>query len=148
MKEYFLVVILGLLLFGCADEPKLSEAAEVELLNELEEIKPYRFECFKRDTNPNRFGLFTLFFRFTDNKIAIDNIPVCGTIQKKQWDEIGIPAHAIDAKGGKWASGAAYFYAERDSTDFIIFKISADELDGEPGAAEEVYRVKGAKIDI
>lgn len=148
MKKYLFASLLGALLVSCAEEPKMSQPAEVQQVETLVEKKPYRFECFKRDTNPNRFGLYTLFFCFSDNKIAIDNIPACGSITQNQWNKIGIPESALDAKGGKWASGAAYYYAERDSTDFTIYKISADELDGEPGPAVEVYRVKDAKIDI
>lgn len=148
MKKYLFASLQVLLFISCGDEPQMSQTIEIQEVESMMEVKPYRFECFKRDTNPNRFGVYTLFFCFSDNKIAIDNIPACGRVTQNQWNKIGIPESAVDVRGGKWASGAAYYYAERDSTDFIIFKISADELDGEPGPPVEVYRVKDVKLEI
>lgn len=146
MKNLFFLLTCALCLFSCADEPTYHDdgterTAETDSKNNLS----IDFDCADIGQVADSVALRTLYFLYGENKVAMDNLPVCQDIPRNGWEAIGIPKTAFLASGGKWASGSVYFYVEKDGEFLKVSKITSDELDGETGAATEVYKVKMQK---
>lgn len=143
MKNFLLILTCAFVVFSCADEPTYEDdsperTAETDSQSNLS----INFDCAETGEVADSTALRTLYFLYGENKVAIDNLPVCTGIRRSDWGALGIPKTAFVASGGKWASGSAYYYVELDGEYLKVSKIISDELDGETGAATEVYRVK------
>ena len=138
MKKSLIRFLFIVVLFGCTNEQQTPRSSYTHV---PEKPVTFSFVCEIDRGELEGESVQTLFLLYGDNKVVIDNLPICQPIAPREWEEIGIPQTAIDAIGGKWASGAAYFYIEKTANKATVYKLSADELDGETGAAEVVYEV-------
>lgn len=143
MKNLILILIAVFTIFACADEPTYSDDG-VERFAETDSNSSLsiNFDCADVGEVADSVALRTLYFLYAENKVAIDNLPLCQDIPRSKWSALGIPKSAFIASGGKWASGSAYFYVEKEGNYLKVSKIISDELDGETGAATQVYKVK------
>lgn len=143
MRLYATIILLCFIFFSCADEPNYDDAPMSK--TEQSPKAKIRFDCATISEVADSVALRTLYFLYRENKVAIDNLPVCREIPRSQWRKLDIPKTAFFASGGKWAGGSAYYYVEEIENELVVSKIIADELDGETGPVTEVYRVKAEK---